>query len=309
MKNNFFVKACAFLLCTILITVTVAAGKVSAKRVDLDPLFERCTYTAKDGFKLKYRLYVPEDYDPSKAYPCLLFLHGVGERGDDNAAQIKVGLPCMFTDADSPVYESIVIAPQCPTDYHWVMDSSSDSKPMKAVIAILDEVCQTYSVNRNRIYVTGLSMGGYGTWGALSRHSKLFAAGMPLCGGGDPSYARVLSKIPIRIFHDRNDGTVPVEASVQMYKAIKSVSDPDNILVSFKILTGYGHAIWDYVYSDRENIDWLFSINADLEPVVETRTPEPEPAETTDTRPIWMIPIIGCTITWRYALMLAAKNK
>ena len=288
MKNNFFLKACALLLCTILLAVTVAADET--KRVDLETLFEAKTYTSDDGFTMKYRLYVPKEYDSSKAYPCLLFLHGAGECGDDNAAQIKVGLPCMFTDADSPIYESIIIAPQCPEDCGWVYDFSVDSVTMKATLVILEDVCSTYSVNRNRVYVTGLSMGGHGTWDALSRHSELFAAGMPLCGVGDPSYADVLATKPIRIFHDKNDDIVPVQGSTQMYKAIKKASDPDNVLVSFKRTTGYGHFIWDHVYSDRENIDWLFSINADLEPVVKMKTPETELDEPQNIQPAPFVP-------------------
>ena len=315
MKNNIFVKACALLLCTILLAVTVAADETEPEPVDLDALFEAKTYTSDDGFTMKYRLYIPEDYDSSKAYPCLLFLHGAGERGDDNAAQIKTGLPCIFTDADSPAYEAIILAPQCPADFQWVdtpwgdgnysVDNVPESKPMKAALAILEDVCLAYSVNRNRVYVTGLSMGGFGTWDALSRHSELFAAGMPLCGGGDPSCADVLATKPIRIFHDRNDGVVPVQGSSQMNKAIRKASDPDNVLVSFQLTTGYGHGIWDYVYGERENIDWLFSINAELEPVVRMKAPETEPAKT----PAWFVPSSRFFWATRLTRMITVKSK
>lgn len=180
---------------------------------------------------------------------------------------------------------------------------------MKAALTVLEDVCSTYSVNRNRVYVTGISMGGHGTWDALSRHSELFVAGMPLCGIGDPSYADVLATKPIRIFHDRNDDSVPVQNSSQMYKAIKSASDPDNVLVSSYLTTGYGHFIWDHVYGDRDNIDWLFSINADLEPVVKMKNPETEHAETQSNQPARFVPMSSFFLAAHFARMITAKNK
>ena len=313
-RTSFLLKAGVLLLLAALLTVVCAAESVHDETTEkILTLFETCTYEAEDGYTMGYRLYVPADYDAAEMYPLVLFLHGAGERGDNNTAQLTVGLPRMFDDADSPIYEAIVIAPQCPADEQWVDTPWEDgnystadvpeSNAMQTALAILDKVCASYNVNKHRLYVTGLSMGGFGTWDVLTRHGDRFAAGMPLCGGGDPSHARILAKIPIRIFHDRNDGTVPVEASAQMYKAIKRVSDPDNMLVSFKIMTGYGHAIWDAVYSDRENIDWLFSINADLEPVVEMRTPETKPAGTTAR----FMPMSGFFWAARLSRMITAK--
>lgn len=309
MKNSFFFKVCALFICMIMLAVNVAADDTASESVDLEQMFRAKSFTSDDGFTMKYRLYVPDNYDSSRAYPCLLFMHGSGERGNDNEAQIKVGLPCMFTDPDSPVYESIIIAPQCPEGDSWVYDFSVDSVAMKTTLEILETVCSTYSVNRNRVYVTGISMGGHGTWDALSRHSELFAAGMPLCGIGDPSYADILATKPIRIFHDSNDTLVPVQGSSAMYRAIKNVADPDNVLVSFHMTTGYGHFIWDHVYSDRKNIDWLYSVNADLEPVVKMSTTETEQSGTAIIRHNRFTPMSIYFWASRFVRAITANNK
>ena len=156
---------------------------------------------------IPYRIYLPSDYSEDVAYPVLLFLHGAGERGSDNELQLKNVLQTLFNDLESPVYQSIVIVPQCPTDTQWVdtpwsegsysTDDVAETQNLKNVLSVLDNVCSEYSVNRDRIYLMGISMGGFGTWDLLMRHGEIFAAAIPICGGADPAMADVLKDIPI----------------------------------------------------------------------------------------------------------------
>lgn len=234
--------------------------------VDMDRDFSKELYVSEDGYTLPYRLYIPKNYDCGVLYPVMIFMHGAGERGSDNEEQIKVALPHVFDDPTSPAYNSIIIAPQCPEDKQWVYTpfakgsySTSDvteSKECQTVIDILRYIISEYNVDKSRIYVTGISMGGYASWDLMTRHPSIFAAGMPICGGGDPSAAKILAEIPIRVFHGLLDTAVPTECSREMYYAIKAVGKGRIQYTEFE--NGY-HDIWDKVYSDMNNIRWLFS--------------------------------------------------
>ena len=241
------------------------AVKERTRPYNVNEVFERRSHTS-GGYTMNYRLYVPKDYDCGEMYPLVVFLHGSEERGDDNEAQLKNGLQVMFNDVTSPIYDSIVIAPQCPRESWWTLANigtrsctiagTPESRELIAVLKIMDELCGFYNVDRDRVYVTGISMGGFGTWDLLSRHGARFAAGMPICGGGDTSYARLLKRIPIRTFHGSADPFVPSLLSRVMYAAIRREGGEQ---ISFTEFEGAGHVIWDDVYADRENIDWLFA--------------------------------------------------
>ena len=232
---------------------------------DIHDVFQKCTYT-EDGFTLRYRLYVPKNYDCGESYPLLVFLHGAGERGTDNEKQLIHGLQDMFNHVDSPVYDAIVLAPQCGEESQWVLtpwengnycvDDTDESRELEMVCKVMDSLEDLYNVDEDRVYVTGLSMGGFGTWDLLARHGSRFAAGIPVCGGGDPDYANLLKRIPIRTFHGSEDGAVPVSGTRQMFAAIREAGGED---ISYTEFDGAGHGIWGEVYSDLENIRWLFS--------------------------------------------------
>jgi len=228
-------------------------------------VFEKREFT-NNGYTLRYRLYVPKNYDCGETYPMMVFLHGAGERGVDNELQLKHCLQNMFNDPTSPVYDCIIIVPQCPEDSKWVLSSWEkvnysiadvpESVHLETLCMVMDEIAGYYNVDEDRVYVTGISMGGFGTWDMLSRHGARFAAGMPVCGGGDPEYAKLLARIPIRTFHGSIDPAVPVEGTRKMFAAIKKAGGE---LIDYTEMDGWQHGIWDHVYSDRENIDWLFS--------------------------------------------------
>ena len=234
--------------------------------VDMDRDFSKELLVSEDGYTLPYRLYIPKNYDCGVLYPVMIFMHGAGERGCDNEEQIKVALPHVFDDPESPVYNSIVIAPQCPENKQWVYTpwvkgcyssaEVTESRECQAVMEVLRHIVAEYNVDKSRIYVTGLSMGGFASWDLMTRHPSVFAAGMPVCGGGDPSAAKRLAEIPIRTFHGFLDGAVPVEGTREMYAAIKAQGKGRISYTEFE--DGY-HDIWDDVYSNTSNINWLFS--------------------------------------------------
>ncbi len=231
---------------------------------DINEVFERRSYTS-NGYTMNYRLYVPRNYDCGEMYPLLVYLHGADERGTDNSTHLSCAVQSMFNDVTSPVYNSIILVPQCPPCSQWVfspfnsaysVDSTPESRELEAVCEIMDELCAFYNVDLDRVYITGISMGGFGTWDLLSRHGARFAAGMPICGGNDPAYAKLLKRIPIRTFHGSADTIVPASLTRAMYAAIRREGGE---LISYTELDGEGHVIWNDIYSDRDNIDWLYS--------------------------------------------------
>lgn len=239
----------------------------SEKMVLLNRDSEERVFVDSKGVELPYRIYVPENYSDEYAYPLVLFLHGAGERGYDNEDQLKNTIMYPFMDKACPIYQSIVIVPQCPFYGGWVdtnwdigsysIDKVTISKPMNAVIELLDSMMEEFSINEDRQYVFGLSMGGYGTWDILERFPDRFAAAVPICGAGDPSKAADLVDIPIHVFHDIDDDSVPVSGSQDMVNAIKAAGGEKIIYTE---TTGNGHEIWDVAInaSDLSVIYWMF---------------------------------------------------
>lgn len=213
-------------------------------------------YDKQNGNVLPYRLYIPSDYDANEQYPVILFLHGAGEIGTDNQSHIS-NAKKMFVSNGDLVSKAIVV---CPQSYEWWnldREYPGDQKgTLGSVLHLLNDLKTRYSCDGDRIYVTGLSMGGYATWQLLEEYGHLFAAGMPICGGGNPYNAEALKEIPIRIYHSMDDPTVSYQASKNMYDAIKAAGGEK---VQFIQLNGLGHNSWDYAYSDREGFSWMFA--------------------------------------------------
>ncbi len=231
---------------------------------NVNEAFTREAHTS-DGYTMPYRLYIPKNYDCGELYPVVLFLHGAGERGSDNEKQLSSALQHLFDDMDSPIYNAIVIAPQCPADKMWIslvgtdgtyaLADAPETRELECVLEILDLIADSYNVDADRVYVTGLSMGGFATWELLSRHGARFAAGLPICGGGIPSYAKLLTRIPIMTYHGSEDPIVPVTGTRIMYASIVKEGGE---LISYTEFDGAGHDIWDRVYSTPGAIRWLF---------------------------------------------------
>ena len=192
--------------------------------------------------QMKYLVYLPKDYDQKDSWPVLLFLHGSGERGD-NLDLVKVHGPPKLI-AGGKQFPFIVVSPQCPKEQSW--------EPFK-LTALLDEIGEKYKVDQDRIYVTGISMGGFGTWALASHSPNRFAAIVPICGGGDPSRAKRIAHIPAWVFHGGKDPTVPVENSKKMVEALKkNGGDP-----KFTIYSEAGHDSWTQAYNTPELYEWL----------------------------------------------------
>ncbi|MBP7950022.1 MAG: prolyl oligopeptidase family serine peptidase [Verrucomicrobiales bacterium] len=205
------------------------------------------THARPDGTKaeLGYWLYLPKP-DPAKPPakpPLVLFLHGSGERGHNLDLVKKHGPPKLigkFPELDG----CIVVSPQCPPQQWW------DTTVVKA---LCDAVIQTHHADENRIYLTGLSMGGFGTWTLLAEHPSFWAAAIPICGGGKPDAAEKFKDVPIWVFHGTRDEAVPLKASEEMIAALKKSGGKPK----FTVYPDLAHDCWTTAYNDAETWRWL----------------------------------------------------
>ena len=200
-----------------------------------------------EPLKLDYRLHVPAYYDESKEYPVLLFLHGAGERGNDNSKQITVMINSMFNQDNALLTETIVIAPQCSDELGWWRPDY--------LKLLLDRVCSEYSVDRDRIYVMGYSMGGFGSFDLITTYTDTFAAAVPMCAGASASDAQILRDFPLYVVHGAKDDTCPVSGSRAIVNALKQLGSKS---VIYEELPDFGHNVWGYTANKSEILEWLF---------------------------------------------------
>ncbi len=221
-----------------------------------------------DGHTLPYRFYQPSSATEHNKLPLVIFLHGAGERGSDNRSQFQRFAPVLFWEK----YPCIVLAPECPSKTAETTNAGSvwvdtpfgavshqmnkkPTWPLKLVLQLIDQTIRKYPVDKNRIYITGLSMGGYATWEILQREGKRFAAAIPVCGGGDQAYVLKMKWVKLWVFHGSDDPTVPVRRSREMVSAIRAVGGN----VKYTEYPGTGHDAWTQTYLNPEVWDWLFS--------------------------------------------------
>lgn len=222
-----------------------------------DSLAETFTH---EGTTLPYRLMLPDDYNEKESYPLILFLHGAGERGTDNVTQMKN----VFQKISTKNRGAILIAPQCDPENQWVdtpwaegpysTDEVPESNELQAVMALIEYIQENYSVDKTRIYATGLSMGAFGVWDLMVRHNDVFAAGVACCGGGDPSKGELLKDTPMFVFHGDADPTVPVAGSRDTVNAILEAGGE---VVFYKEYPNYPHGIWDIAFEEVGLFDQL----------------------------------------------------
>jgi predicted peptidase len=209
---------------------------------------------------LDFRILAPPQTDSRQAFPLLVFLHGAGERGSDNESQLH-GLPAQMCLPEwrrrFPCY---LLAPQCPAGRNW-------SEFMSDLEFLSNHACANYHVDARRVYLTGLSMGGHGSWELAARCPEFFAAVVPICGGGSPDWCEALARIPVWAVHGADDDVVPVEESRRMIQGIQHAGGAPR----YTELAGVAHDSWSPTYRDPDGVlAWMFN-------QVNQRRPSPPP--------------------------------
>ena len=201
-----------------------------------------------EGQTYRYAVFVPERYAPQKSWPAMLYLHGMGECGDDGRFHTTVGLGRAIRDHPDR-FGCIVILPQCRVGLRW-------EGPMESLaLAALGAAQSDYNIDRNRIALTGLSLGGFGTWSIGARYADRFCALVPICGGGDPADAETLARVPVWCFHGEADPVVAVERSREMVEAVRAAGGN----VRYTEFAGVTHNSWDSAYGNPDVIAWMLA--------------------------------------------------
>ncbi len=295
------VRVLSALLTVAILSVAVFSMNVSAAIANYTSLFTSGVFsdTEEINGSMGYRLYVPQDYDANKSYPLLVFLHGYGERGNNTGSQLTVAtlMTHYFTEARMAKYPCIILAPQCPMETTWA-DTTTDgawgdtdydfSKTneniySKLLVQLMGKLEDEYNIDSSRRYITGLSMGGFGTWEVIMHHHDLFAAAAPLCGGTSSSQAPNLVNLPIWNFHGAVDPTINLTGSRNMYNAMANLAANDPSLKVLKYVepkasknsevwedikdanyiyteyTDVDHFCWDQAYEEQYFYDWMFN--------------------------------------------------
>ncbi|WP_448374441.1 carboxylesterase family protein [Fervidobacterium sp.] len=227
-------------------------------------------FVYKDDFvELPYRLFIAENIDSQQRYPLVVFLHGAGERGNDNERQITAneGATVWASPNVQEKHPCFVLAPQCPQNGYWGTSFRIDAEPspnslISTVAVIVEHIADDYPIDRNRIYVTGLSMGGFGTIALLTLCPEKFAAGVVVCGGGNIKKVHKISHIPLWFFHAEDDDVVPVKYSRELVAELEKLGAQVRYTEypkGYMEKLGFSpHASWVPAYRDKEMIEWLF---------------------------------------------------
>lgn len=236
----------------------------------LSQSFEKRTFISVDSLELPYRILFPENYDSGGKYPLLIFLHGYGERGTDNEAQLVHGSNLFLEKENREQFPAIVVFPQCPAEENrWVPYEYAEgdgpwrvpfyekaSQPLQAVIELIEKLAEEEKVDQNRMYAMGLSMGGFGTFELIARMPDRFAAAVPICGGGNTATIGLYAKTTdLWIFHGDADKVVPVSNSRKMFEAIKKWQAD----VKYTEYPDVNHDSWTPTFAEPELLSWMFS--------------------------------------------------
>ena len=232
--------------------------------VDQNSFFRRETYRDEAGNKLHYQLMEPWKPKAGEKYPLVVFLHGSGERGSDNVSQMKNGVHAFCEKTMREKHPCYLLVPQCPQDQRWGGSSRNPdhlfapepTPPARMVLEMVDKMLrENPQIDHNRVYIVGLSMGGFGTFDLLMRRPDLFAAGMPLCGGGDPKLADRIKNIPLWVFHGRLDEVVYPRFSREIVETLKKMGGK----VTYTEYSTLNHNVWDVTFYNPETLEWLFA--------------------------------------------------
>jgi len=251
---------CSFIL--LLYSINIVAQDLS--------IYEKGSYI-KGEDSINYRVLLPENFDATKKYPILFFLHGAGERGDDNSAQLGHGGRLFLKEDVRKRFPAIVVFPQCSADSYWsnvifvtdakgkrefiFQEKGKPTKAMRALLGLVDSYLDKKYVDKQRVYVGGLSMGGMGTFELLRNKPNTFAAAFSICGGDNVANVQKYQKVPLWIFHGEKDDVVPVVLSTQIANQLKVLNKP----VKLTLYPEAGHNSWDNAFAEPELLPWLFS--------------------------------------------------
>jgi len=247
------------------IAVALAVAPVRAQIDDAGLRQFTAGTVAVDGVEYPYRLLEPLAEQRARPQPLVVFLHGAGERGDDNRKQLHwLGKDLVQPEARRR-WPCFLLAVQCPKDERWVDASWRDvhgprmqaepTRALRAVQRMVEQLRARPDVDRGRVYLTGLSMGGMGVWDLATRDAHVYAAAQPICGGGDPTQVHRLIGLPLDVWHGAEDRTVAVERSREMVDALTELGFPPQ----YHELQGVGHDVWKPAYGDDGGLAWLFA--------------------------------------------------
>ncbi|MFD0763456.1 prolyl oligopeptidase family serine peptidase [Mucilaginibacter lutimaris] len=240
-------------------------------QAQINSAFDKGLYSSKTD-TLPYRILFPKRFDPSKKYPLIIVLHGAGERGKDNEAQIKYGPKLFLNDTIRQNYPAIVVFPQCPANGYWsnvkidtnamgkrafhFQEGGEPTPPMSALLGLVEQMLDKPFINKKQVYIGGLSMGGMGTFEILRRKPNTFAAAFTICGGDNTNnVSKYAKKVPLWIFHGQKDSVVPFDHSQVVVDALKAAgANP-----KFTIYPNDDHNSWDDAFAEPGLIPWLFS--------------------------------------------------
>jgi predicted peptidase len=221
--------------------------------------FAARTFVGADGVRMPYRLFVPDQQARRRPLPIVIYLHGGGGVGTDNLRQIsggnRNGTHVWATPQAQARHPAFVVAPQLPDGNRWDARGEEGIAPYASlVIELLGNLSREFAIDLDRVYLTGQSLGGFGTWDLITKRPEVFAAAVPLCGGGAPSRARVARNLPIWVFHGAKDEVVRVAGSREMVAALRGVGSA----VRYTEYPDVGHDVWTVAYVERGLADWLF---------------------------------------------------
>lgn len=252
----------------IIIALSLFANTYSLLAQDFSAYQKKLYIASSDT--LPYRILLPQNYNPNKAYPLVLFLHGMGERGNDNERQLIFGAQLFLNDSVLQKNHAVVVFPQCPEKYCWYnfetkiienqeiiisSDTVIPNKVLELLKGLIFDLEKQYSLDKKRFYIGGLSMGGLGTFEMVHQNPDMFAAAFPICGGANPSIAKDVAKTSWWIFHGEMDDIVSVQFSKQIYTALQEVHAD----AKMSLYPNVKHNSWINALQEPELLPWLFS--------------------------------------------------
>ena len=248
------------------ILITIIIINFSCQKAKISPKFE--SFNSKDQ-SLNYRILYPKNFDKTKSYPLTLFLHGIGERGDDNELQLKYVDKVFLNQNNYDNYQSLVIFPQAPLDDNWSSrvltdeevrqvfpENEKPTKSLQLVIKLMDSLVKEDFIDNKRVYLSGLSNGAMGSFELLKNRPNMFASAVLICGGGNPKWAKDFAKTTqVWVVHGSDDDVVFPELSINMVNAIiKQGGSP-----KFTLYENVNHESWFNVFNDPNYLKWMFS--------------------------------------------------